>query len=100
MLTMNKLLPKSNFSFLILIRLSNAGLIIVFNAETLVGDLYRRAKTLDCSICLSSGQFRRFGDEQAAILGQSEWLVRYSDFTLSFTGSGKIKIQCRKCNER
>ena len=45
-------------------------------------------------------QFRRFGDEQAAICGQSEWLVRYSDFTLSFTGSGKIKIQCPQCSEK
>ena len=55
---------------------------------------------MDCSVSLSSGQFRRFGDEQGAICGQSEWLVRYSDFTLSFTGSGKIKIQCRTCSEK
>ena len=26
--------------------------------------------------------------------------MSYSDFTLSFTGSGKIKIQCRQCNEK
>ena len=52
------------------------------------------------SVCLASSQFRRFGDEQAAICGQSEWLVRYSDFTLSFAGSGKIKIQCPQCSEK
>ncbi|MDA9718881.1 hypothetical protein N9U60_00625 [Betaproteobacteria bacterium] len=48
---------------------------------------------------LSSDKFKRFGNEQEAICGQSEWLVRYSDFTLSVTGSGKIKIQCPQCSE-
>ena len=48
---------------------------------------------------LSSNKFKRFGNEQAAMCGQSEWLVRYSDYTLSFTGSGKIKIQCPQCSE-
>ena len=55
---------------------------------------------MDCSICVSSGQFRRFGDQEAAICGQSEWLVNYSDFTISFAGSGKIKIQCPQCSEK
>ena len=26
--------------------------------------------------------------------------MRYSDFTLSFAGSGKIKIQCPQCSEK
>ena len=39
-----------------------------------------------------ANQFRRFGDEQAAICGQSEWLVRYSDFTLNFTGREKLRF--------
>ena len=55
---------------------------------------------MDGSIFLASSQFRRFGDEHKAICGQSEWLVRYSDFTLSFEGSGKIKIQCPQCSEK
>ena len=55
---------------------------------------------MDCSVWLSPSQFRRFGDEQAAICGQSDWLVRYSDSILNFTGSGNIKIQCRQCNEK
>ncbi|MDA9689661.1 hypothetical protein N9V13_04535 [Betaproteobacteria bacterium] len=55
---------------------------------------------MDCSVSLSPSQFRRFGDELAAISGQSEWLVNYSDYTLDFTGSGNIKIQCRHCNEK
>ena len=42
---------------------------------------------------------QRFGDEQAAICGESKWLVRYSDFTLSFQ-VGKIKIQCPQCSEK
>ena len=52
------------------------------------------------SVCLSSGQFRRFGDEQEAICGESKWLMKYSDSTLSFAGRGKIKIQCPQCSEK
>ena len=55
---------------------------------------------MDCFVRLSSSQFGRFGDEQAAICGQSDWVVRYSDSILNFTGSGKIRIQCRQCNEK
>ena len=55
---------------------------------------------MDCSVSLSSYQFRRFGDEHAILCGKSEWLVTYSDFTLSFTGGGNIKIQCPQCNEK
>ena len=77
-----------------------AGLIIVFNAETSVGDLFYSAKALDCSLRLSPSQFRRFGDEQAAICGQSDWLVSYDDSILNVTGSGNIRIQCRLCNEK
>ena len=52
------------------------------------------------SVCLSSVQFRRFGDEQEAIFGQSKWLVKYSDFSLSCAGRGKIKVQCPQCSEK
>ena len=55
---------------------------------------------MDCSICLSPGQFRRFGDEQAAICGQSAWLVKYSDSILNFKGGGNIEIHCPQCNEK
>ena len=55
---------------------------------------------MDCSVFITSSQFKRFGDEQATVCGPSEWLVRYSDSTLNFTGSGNIKIQCRRCNEK
>ena len=55
---------------------------------------------MDSFVRLSPGQFRRFGDEQAAICGQSDWLVSYSDSILNFTGSGNIRIQCRQCNEK
>ncbi len=55
---------------------------------------------MDCSVSISSSQFRRFADEQATVCGPSEWLVRYSDSILNFTGSGNIKIQCRRCNEK
>ena len=55
---------------------------------------------MDCSVWLSPHQFRRFGDEQAILCGKSEWLVRYYDFTLSFTGRGDIKLQCPQCNEK
>ena len=58
------------------------------------------ARAVEYPICLSSNQFRRFGDDEAAIYGQSEWLVRYSDFTLNLTGRGVIKITCRRCNEK
>ena len=75
-------------------------MIIVFNAETSVGDLFYSAKALDCSLRLSPSQFRRFGDEQAAICGQSDWLVSYDDSILNVTGSGNIRIQCRLCNEK
>jgi len=75
-------------------------LIIVFNAETSVGDLFYSAKALDCSLRLSPSQFRRFGDEQASICGQSDWLVTYDDSILSLAGSGNIRIQCRRCNEK
>ena len=75
-------------------------MIIVFNAETSVGNLFYSAKALDLSLRLSPSQFRRFGDEQAAICGQSDWLVSYDDSILTFTGSGNIRIQCRKCSEK
>ena len=75
-------------------------MIIVFNAETSVGNLFYSAKALDLSLRLSPSQFRRFGDEQAAICGQSDWLVSYDDSILNVTGSGNIRIQCRLCNEK
>ena len=75
-------------------------MIIVFNAETSVGDLFHSDRALDCSLRLSSSQFRRFGDEQAAICGQSNWVVSYYDSILNLTGSGNISIQCRQCNEK
>ena len=77
-----------------------AGLITVFNAETSVGNLFYIAKALDWSLRLSPSQFRRFGDEQAAICGQSDWLVSYADSILTFTGSGNIRVQCRQCSEK
>jgi len=83
-----------------LILKKKAGLIIVFNAETSVGELFYETKAVDCSVFLSSSQFRRFGDEQATLCGQSEWLVRYFDSILNFRGSGNIKIQCQRCNEK
>ncbi len=55
---------------------------------------------MDCSVWLAPNQFKRFGDEQAILCGKSEWLVRYSDFMLSFSGRGNIKIQCPQCNEK
>ena len=75
-------------------------MIIVFNAENSVGDLFYSAKALECSLRISPSQFRRFGDEQAAICGQSDWLVSYDDSILNLTGSGNIRIQCRLCNEK
>ena len=55
---------------------------------------------MECSLCVLPNQFRRFGDEHSAICGQTEMIVNYVDFTLSFACKGNIKIHCPQCNEK